>query len=56
MIVSCDEHLERAIDDFVDEYEEAPDIYPLEMTTFQGETLPTRCDYCEEAPLYVVNK
>lgn len=39
MYVVCKEHLEIAIDMFVDEYEEAPDIVDLEETKFKDWTL-----------------
>ncbi|UFJ40410.1 CxxH/CxxC protein [Brevibacillus humidisoli] len=29
--VSCAEHVERELDDYVDQYEVAPDTYPIEQ-------------------------
>lgn len=54
MIVSCKEHMEMAIDDFVDEYEDAPDIYKLAETSFSAWTVPARCEYCEREPIYLI--
>ncbi|GIP40600.1 hypothetical protein J31TS4_38800 [Paenibacillus sp. J31TS4] len=45
MYVVCKEHVELAIDRFVDEYEDAPDLYDLEQVTFR-EWEPPAC--CEE--------
>ncbi len=44
MYVVCKEHLELAIDRFVDEYEEAPDIIDLQQTAFTAWTPPERCE------------
>ncbi|WP_134702344.1 CxxH/CxxC protein [Ammoniphilus sp. YIM 78166] len=54
MFVCCMEHVEIAIDDFVDEYEDAPDIYKLKETNFTAWTVPARCDFCEKEPIFLV--
>ncbi|GAB7388528.1 hypothetical protein BSNK01_23660 [Bacillaceae bacterium] len=54
MIVCCKEHLEEAIDDFVDEFEDAPDIYRLADVSFAAWTVPARCDYCPQEPIFLV--
>lgn len=54
MQVCCQDHLERAIDDFVDELEEAPDIYLLKEITFTDWTAPSTCDFCDQQPVYLV--
>lgn len=54
MYVCCREHLELAIDHFVDEYEDAPDIYKLSEVSFTAWTIPPRCDFCDEYPIYLV--
>lgn len=46
LYVVCKEHLELAIDRFVDEYEEAPDIVDLVETTFSAWTPPEHCQEC----------
>ncbi|WP_409343643.1 CxxH/CxxC protein [Paenibacillus sp. MBLB4367] len=45
MFVVCKDHLELAIDRFVDEYEDAPDLIDLQETRF-AEWAPPSC--CEE--------
>ena len=40
MYVVCLEHLERAIDEFVDEYEMPPDVHLLSDITFTEWTAP----------------
>jgi CxxH/CxxC protein (TIGR04129 family) len=56
MYVVCKEHLELAIDRFVDEYEDAPDIVDLNETRFSGWEPPSRCDErgCGNAARYLV--
>lgn len=47
MYCVCMEHVELAIDKFVDEYEDAPDILRLESLTFSAWTAPEKCDLCD---------
>jgi len=54
MIVCCNEHMELAIDEFVDEYEDAPDIYKLSEMSFTDWTAPASCEYCDRVPVYLV--
>jgi len=54
MYVVCPEHLDQAIDDFVDIYEMPPDLYLLEKVSFTDWTAPHRCDFCEQPPVYLV--
>jgi CxxH/CxxC protein (TIGR04129 family) len=48
------EHLELAIDRFVDEYEDAPDIVDLTETRFSGWEPPSRCEECENDARFLV--
>ncbi|SNS53180.1 CxxH/CxxC protein, BA_5709 family [Anaerovirgula multivorans] len=54
MYVVCNEHLDNAIDDFVDVYEQPPDLYELEAVTFTDWTAPRCCDYCDHIPRFLV--
>ena len=54
MYIVCPEHLELAIDRFVDEFEEAPDIVDLRTTSFSAWTPPAHCNECEKEPRYLV--
>jgi CxxH/CxxC protein (TIGR04129 family) len=54
MYVCCKEHLELAIDEFVNEFEDAPDIYRLNEVSFTAWTVPARCDFCNEYPVFLV--
>lgn len=54
MYAVCKEHLEIAIDQFVDEYEEAPDIVDLQKTRFAKWEPPAHCEHCEAAVLFLV--
>ncbi|RAV19477.1 CxxH/CxxC protein [Paenibacillus contaminans] len=56
MFVVCKEHLELAIDRFVDEYEEAPDLVDLLETRFPDWTPPACCEEqgCEQFGRFLV--
>ncbi|WP_339322806.1 CxxH/CxxC protein [Paenibacillus sp. FSL W8-0194] len=54
MYVVCKEHLELAIDMFVDEYEDAPDIVDLKETEFSDWDPPVQCAHCEQAGKFLV--
>ncbi len=54
MYVICAEHLERAIDEFVETYEMPPDICLLDQVSFTHWTAPSQCDFCTTPPCYLV--
>jgi CxxH/CxxC protein (TIGR04129 family) len=54
MYVVCEEHLEQAIDEFVEIYEDPPDLYLLEKVSFTDWHAPSRCDLCDHPPKYLV--
>ncbi|RKD32104.1 CxxH/CxxC protein [Thermohalobacter berrensis] len=54
MYVVCNEHLEIAIEKFIDVYEQPPDIYELDKISFTDWTSPHRCDFCDTKPKYLV--
>ncbi|OXM84557.1 CxxH/CxxC protein [Paenibacillus rigui] len=54
MYVVCKDHLELAIDQFVDEYEDAPDIVDLEETRFPAWEPPAHCERCQEKARFLV--
>lgn len=56
IIASCEEHLEPAIDDYVDEVESAPDILLIEDFTGDKEEVPDHCAFCEKPIRYVLFK
>jgi CxxH/CxxC protein (TIGR04129 family) len=49
MIFTCEEHIDIAIDEYVDETEQAPDIEPVDNNEQQ-------CRFCEKTAVYVVGK
>lgn len=49
MIYSCEEHIDLAIDVFVDTYE----TFPI-LTKTTDENLSTGCEYCEKEAVYIV--
>lgn len=54
MFVVCSEHIERAIDEFVEMYEASPDIYLLKDISFTAWSAPACCDFCQDMPHYLV--
>jgi len=52
--VVCEEHLEEAIDAFLETYGVAPDILYLAATSFTDWTAPEHCHYCTGKSLYLV--
>lgn len=56
MIVVCLEHLERAIDEFLVQHEQAPDILTIAQAQAAGFTISPTCRYCGEMPGYVLTR
>lgn len=54
MYIVCLEHLDLAIDDFVDEYEEAPDVVDLQEVRFINWDPPATCERCGQAARFLV--
>lgn len=54
MFVVCNEHLNEAIDEFVDVYEQPPDVYELAKVSFTDWTSPNTCDKCDHVPRFLV--
>jgi CxxH/CxxC protein (TIGR04129 family) len=52
----CQEHLELAIDLFVDDYEVAPDVMNIQGAAdrFPGWPVPATCARCSEHPEFVI--
>lgn len=51
MIYCCDDHINIALDQIVDEYEVAPDFKKLTNSTSE---LSTPCEYCDKEATYLV--
>lgn len=54
MYIVCEEHVDWALDDFVDEYEDAPDVVDLEKVQFSDWQPPAHCSECERKPRYLI--
>lgn len=54
MFVVCKDHVELAIDMFVDEYEDAPDIVDLKETEFSDWDPPVLCAHCDQPAKFLV--
>ncbi|MDO3409690.1 CxxH/CxxC protein [Saccharibacillus sp. CPCC 101409] len=48
MYCVCKQHIEKALEDFVDEYEDAPDLVNLKETEFSDWDPPVQCAHCEQ--------
>ncbi|MCR3920977.1 MAG: CxxH/CxxC protein [Firmicutes bacterium] len=53
MYVACQEHIDHAIEAYIDKFERSPDLYLLDRIDI-GETKPERCHFCERTPVYLV--
>lgn len=54
MYCVCKTDIEKALDRFVDEYEDAPDVVDLKETQFADWDPPRKCDFCDEAAEFLV--
>ncbi len=54
MYVVCADHLEEAIDEFLEEFGVPPDLYELEDLSCTDWTAPEQCQFCERVPEYLV--
>ena len=54
MYVVCMEHIEDAIDEFVVEYEQSPDIHALDKVSFTDWTSPEKCEFCDKNHRFLV--
>lgn len=54
MYVVCNDHLENAIEEFVEVYEQPPDIYELDKISFTDWTRPSTCNFCDKFPKFLV--
>ena len=53
-IVCDEEHIEVALDEFVDEFEEAPDVVLVDKEEFTSWKAPVECRYCGQKPRYLL--
>lgn len=49
MIYSCEEHVEIALDEIVDEFM----TFPV-LSKIDGDNLSTNCEYCQNQATYIV--
>lgn len=54
MYVVCLDHVEVALEEFVEVYEQSPDVYELEKVSFTDWQSPKKCDFCSEKPEYLI--
>lgn len=51
---ACDEHLDMVIDDYINDYEESPDIYSVDDEDLEQELKVKKCKYCNEKAKYSI--
>lgn len=54
MYCVCKPCIEKALERFVDEYEDAPDVVDLKETQFADWDPPRKCDFCDEPAAFLV--
>lgn len=54
MYIVCDDHLDQAIDEFVESYGESPDLYHLNEISFTAWSAPATCQFCKQKPKYLI--
>ncbi|HHY16135.1 MAG TPA: CxxH/CxxC protein [Firmicutes bacterium] len=54
MYAVCADHVAMAIDEFIEKYATAPDLYELEQISLSDWEAPAHCAYCERKPKYLV--
>lgn len=54
MYVVCKDHVDVAIDKFIEEFEEAPDVVDLEHTKFIDWEPPVKCEECQHEARFLV--
>ena len=54
MIRCCEKHLDEAIDDFVDQHQEPPEIIFCKDPAGDGNIPLIVCDYCNETAIYAL--
>jgi CxxH/CxxC protein (TIGR04129 family) len=54
VLVVCKAHIDQGIDEFVDEYEQPPDLYRLDDVRFTSWQPPETCVYCKDKPVFLV--
>jgi len=54
MFFVCAEHLEEALDEFVEDYATAPDVHLLSAAQPPVKEEISRCHFCANPPVYLV--
>lgn len=54
MYVVCREHVDMAIDEFIEEYLQVPDLYLLKELYFSRWKPGNKCEFCNSSPEYLV--
>lgn len=56
MFLACNDHLDLAIDEFTEKYQEPPDLFLVTQIKNQVFLGDTKCSFCGEEAVYVVDE
>ncbi|MFZ5753518.1 MAG: CxxH/CxxC protein [Bacillota bacterium] len=57
MLLACQEHLDRALDNFTEKYHEPPEMFLMSQVIDEDlSDMPQVCHYCGREAVYVVKK
>lgn len=54
MFLACDEHLDLAIDEFTEKYQEPPDLYLVSQIKDRVLEEDSKCTFCDQKAVYAV--
>lgn len=54
MYTVCADHLDQALDEFLEVYGAAPDLFLLAALNCANWDAPDACDFCSRPPVYLV--
>jgi len=54
VILACEEHIERALEDYTMEHGKPPDLYKTEQLGVEIQQNSGNCAYCDQKAAYVV--
>lgn len=54
MLVACEEHIDHAIEQFLEELEQPPALHRLDSATFTQWAVPKQCHFCSRKPVYLL--
>jgi CxxH/CxxC protein (TIGR04129 family) len=56
VLLACDEHLDRALDEFTERHREPPDLFLLNQVAIDNREGERACSFCSREAVYVLRK